>query len=259
MLAFTSVYSLESGFFNGLRPIQKPPPFDEFEQFNKAVAEHHERFEPEVLAGLEQISRAEAIAPRVTELPSTTTQFIAPPPDPLTEPDPTKERAFSMAGAANNIVAATQKGAEMGRTFRRLGQVFSHHPRRRVRGDSMAASLPLKGCSTSQAAGHVPASQPPPAAPLPATASAIEPPSLPPGTPDAQELLGGGRWRHRRTRYGRRSCKAATCRSTGMSGARRRMSSASTSGRSSTSCGRRRAGKTSAGRLSRPRKRASGF
>jgi hypothetical protein len=97
--------------------LQEPPPFDEFERFNKTVAEHQERFEPEVLQGLEQISRPEALAPRETALPSTTTQFIVPPPDPLTEPDPVKERAFSMAGAANNIVAAARRGAEMGRTL----------------------------------------------------------------------------------------------------------------------------------------------
>jgi hypothetical protein len=83
--------------------LQEPPPFDEFERFNEAVAEHLERFEPEVLSGLEQISRGAAVALTETELPATTTQFISPPPDPLTEPDPIKERAFSMAGAASLI------------------------------------------------------------------------------------------------------------------------------------------------------------
>src|SRR5271165_2519500 len=53
--------------------LQELPPFDEFERFNKAVAEHQEHFEPEVLQGLEQISRPEALVPRQTVLPSTTT------------------------------------------------------------------------------------------------------------------------------------------------------------------------------------------
>jgi hypothetical protein len=97
--------------------LQEPPPFHEFERFTEAVAEYPERFEPEVLNGLEQISRGAAVVPKETELPATTAQFISPPPDPLTEPDPIKERAFSMAGAANNIVSAARKGAELGRTL----------------------------------------------------------------------------------------------------------------------------------------------
>jgi hypothetical protein len=98
--------------------LQVPPPFEEFERFNRTVAENSEHFEPEVLEGLEQISHAEIVAPLETpQLPSATTKFIEPPPDPLTEPDPVKERAFSMAGAANNIVAAARRGAEMGRTL----------------------------------------------------------------------------------------------------------------------------------------------
>ena len=59
--------------------------------------------------------QAGLIPPKETEPPETTAQFITPPRDPLTEPDPIKERAFSMAGAANNIVAAARKGAEIGR------------------------------------------------------------------------------------------------------------------------------------------------
>ena len=97
--------------------LQEPPPFEEFERFNRTVVENSERFELEVLEGLEQISQAGAAAPTEPEPSGATAQFIEPPPDPLTEPDPVKERAFSMAGAANNIVAAARRGAEMGRTL----------------------------------------------------------------------------------------------------------------------------------------------
>ena len=97
--------------------LQEPPPFEEFERFSRTVAENSERFEPDVLEGLEQISQAEAAAPAEPEFGAATGQYIEPPPDPLTEPDPFKERAFSMAGATNNIVAAARRGAEMGRTL----------------------------------------------------------------------------------------------------------------------------------------------
>jgi hypothetical protein len=76
-----------------------------------------------------------------------------------------------------------------------------------------------------------PAAEPPEAAP----ASAIEPPPLPPGTPDARDSW---RRRLRLTRYGRRFF---TCRSTRKNGARRRTNSARMSGRYSTSCARRSA------------------
>ncbi len=66
--------------------------------------------------------------------------------------------------------------------------------------------------------------EPPAAALEPTLSNAIQPPPLPPGTPDAQNS-GGGRWRQRRMRCGRRSCKGATCRWRRTNGARRRMNS----------------------------------
>ncbi len=72
-------------------------------------------------------------------------------------------------------------------------------------------------------------------------ASAIEPPPCRPARWMRRIRL-GGRWRRRRMRCGRRFCKAATCRWRRTNGARPRMSSGGMSGRSSTSCGRRRMG-----------------
>ena len=63
-----------------------------------------------------------------------------------------------------------------------------------------------------------------------------------PGRP-TRKLRGGGRWRIRRTRCGRRSLRAATCRCRRTGGARRRRSSVSMSGRYSTSCARKKSSK----------------
>ncbi len=52
-------------------------------------------------------------------------------------------------------------------------------------------------------------------------------------------IPGGDRLRRRRTRFGTPSCKAATCRWRTTNGGRRPKSLASTSGRSSSSCGNR--------------------
>ena len=116
--------------------LQEPPPFEEFERFNEQSLRTASDSSRRSSEGLEQISRAEMLLPIEAELMSCDSANLSSRRQ-IRLPSQTRSRsaAFSMAGAANNIVAAARRGAEMGRTLDGWDKFLHTSSRRRSRRD----------------------------------------------------------------------------------------------------------------------------